>query len=124
MDRPRHCRLRVMARVRACKQCALPFTGAGSYCPRHAGSFGGFRRTQTNPVYRDPRWRKLAAKTVAEWVVEHGWVCPGWHRPPHPSHRLSANHVVPLAAGGAPFDAANVDVLCVTCNTAKGGRLG
>jgi len=109
-------------RSRVCKECALPFSGPGSYCPAHAGRFGGFRRTPGNPIYRDPRWRRLAAKTVRDWVALPGWTCPGWKRAPHPSRRLAADHRVPLARDGAPFEPANVGVLCGSCNTAKGGR--
>ena len=111
-----------MARARVCKECGTPYQGPPPYCPRHASPFGGFQRQPVNPIYRDPRWRKLAARTVQQHVARYGWVCPGWKRPPHPSRQLSADHRVALAAGGEPFEATNVGVLCRSCNTAKGKR--
>jgi 5-methylcytosine-specific restriction protein A len=108
-------------RDRICKQCSLPFNGTGSYCRKHSAQFGGGRHAP-NPIYRDPRWRKLAAKIVRNWVAIHGWVCPGWRRPEHPSRQLTADHTLALARGGEPFDPANVGVLCRRCNTAKGAR--
>ena len=31
--------------------------------------------------------RRLAKRTVEAHVARHGWTCPGWHHPPHPSAR-------------------------------------
>ena len=33
---------------------------------------------------------------------------------------MTVDHVVPLAAGGAPFDIGNTAVLCRSCNSTKG----
>lgn len=33
-----------------------------------------------------------------------------------------ADHIVPLVAGGAEYDLSNIQWLCKTCNTRKGGR--
>ena len=46
--------------------------------------------------------------------------CPGYQRPSHPAADLTVDHVVPLAAGGAPFDIANCAVLCRSRNSTKG----
>ena len=54
------------------------------------------------------------------WRGEHGNWCPGYQRPAHPASDLTVDHVVPLAAGGAPFDIANTAVLCRSCNSTKG----
>jgi 5-methylcytosine-specific restriction protein A len=59
------------------------------------------------------------------WRGEHGNWCPGYQRPGYqrPAHGasdLTVDHVVPLAAGGAPFDIANTTVLCRSCNSTKG----
>jgi len=54
------------------------------------------------------------------WRGEHGNWCPGYHRDAHPASDLTADHVVPLAAGGAPLDIANLAVLCRSCNSTKG----
>lgn len=57
------------------------------------------------------RW-ELVRRAVFE---RDGWrcvLCGG-------AGRLEADHVVPLARGGAPFDMANLQTLCRTCNIAK-----
>jgi 5-methylcytosine-specific restriction endonuclease McrA len=51
---------------------------------------------------------------------EHGNWCLGHQRPAHLAADLTVDHVVPLAAGGAPFDIANTAVLCRSCNSTKG----
>ena len=38
----------------------------------------------------------------------------------NPSLPWTVDHVVPLAAGGAPFDIGNCAVLCRSCNSRKG----
>jgi len=50
-------------------------------------------------------------------VAQHGWVCPGYRRPPHHVERLTLDHPVPLALGGALLQ--DGDVLCPGCNTRK-----
>lgn len=71
------------------------------------------------PIYDSPRWRQLAARTVRTWVRLQGWTCPGWGREAHPSTDLTADHIVPLAAGGKPWDRDNIAVLCRSCNGRK-----
>ncbi len=60
---------------------------------------------------------------VAEWVLEHGTICPGLGRPPHvvdsPS-KLTVHHVVPLGRGGQD-DGVRI-VVCRSCNSSKGAR--
>lgn len=51
---------------------------------------------------------------------QHGNWCPGYQREAHPVSDLTVDHVVPLAAGGAPLDIANCAVLCRSCNSTKG----
>ena len=43
-------------------------------------------------------------------------------RPAHPSSDLTDDHVVPLAAGGAPFDIGNSAVLCRSCSSTRRAR--
>jgi 5-methylcytosine-specific restriction endonuclease McrA len=57
------------------------------------------------------------------WRGEHGDWCPGYQRPAHPAADLTVDHVVPLAAGGAPFDVGNTAVLCRSCNSTKGASI-
>ncbi len=63
---------------------------------------------------RDPAEKRRRAKAVAEWVAVHGWICPGWRRPPHPSHDLTAAHTVAVANGGGDSP---IKVLCRSCNS-------
>lgn len=37
--------------------------------------------------------------------------------------RLTADHIVPVAAGGAWDDPENLQTLCLRCNSSKGARL-
>lgn len=70
-------------------------------------------------VYDNPRWRALSRRAIDRWVLEHGWTCPGWQRPAHPSHDLTGDHATALAASGEAFDPANVGILCRACNGRK-----
>jgi len=45
---------------------------------------------------------------------------PGYQRPAHRAADLTVDHVVSLAAGGAPFNIGNTAVLCRWCNSTKG----
>ena len=113
-------------RARAC--IGLPgqpcgkITTNGSRCPTHDVAY----RTQHSARKRDPELdstahRTLRAATIAAWVEEHGWLCPGWGRKPHPSKDLTLDHLVARAAGGATTPQ-NAGVLCRTCNGRKGAR--
>ena len=81
------------------------------------------RWTPDHPVRRTSAWRRLAKRTVEDWVARHGWNCPGWHRPLHPVRpgELTADHPVPLVLGGEPLPA-RPGVLCSGCNARKGLR--
>jgi 5-methylcytosine-specific restriction protein A len=58
------------------------------------------------------------------WRGEVGDWRPGYGRPAHRAADLTVDHVVPLAAGGAPFDIAKTSVLCRSCNSTKGASTG
>jgi 5-methylcytosine-specific restriction protein A len=62
--------------------------------------------------------RVLKEKVVKEWVAVYGWVCPGYQCPSHPSTDLTADHIVPIVAGGDPLGP--MQVLCRRCNSRKG----
>lgn len=64
--------------------------------------------------------RQRRAKTVAAWRAENGDICPGYRTPPHPSADLTADHITPVAAGGA--EDGPLAVLCRTCNGRKASR--
>jgi 5-methylcytosine-specific restriction endonuclease McrA len=65
-------------------------------------------------------WRRMSARVLRAWRGERGDWCPGYRRPAHRASDLTVDHVVPLAAGGAPYDIANTAVLCRSCNSSKG----
>lgn len=64
------------------------------------------------------RLRRAAA--VHAHLDRWGYICPGWQRPAHPAHDLTADHVLPVAAGGR--EDGPLTVLCRSCNGAKGAR--
>lgn len=71
-------------------------------------------------VYDDPRWRRLSSAAVRRHVRLHGWVCPGYEVPRHPSTDLTADHPVALATGGEAYPKlAALPVLCRACNGRK-----
>lgn len=75
------------------------------------------RRESPTYTERDWRERKRRQSAVTAWVARNGWICPGWQRPAHPSHDLTADHLVPVARGGADGP---LRVLCRSCNSSRG----
>lgn len=67
------------------------------------------RQTQRNRrrTHYHGDWQTQSARARAAWVAEHGWVCPGFNRPPHPATTLQLDHTTGL-------------VLCHRCNVAAG----
>lgn len=60
--------------------------------------------------------RKRMANAVSQWRSENGNWCPGYLRSPHLATDLTADHVVPVARGGA---GGQLTVLCRSCNSSK-----
>jgi len=56
---------------------------------------------------------------IREHVALHGWICPGYGRAAHPAERLTGDHRTPVSMGGLS-ERSNVDILCLSCNDAKG----
>jgi 5-methylcytosine-specific restriction protein A len=69
----------------------------------------------------DSAYQRLAAQLVTEHRGRNGDWCPGWQRPAHHATDLTADHVVPLSAGGTN-ERHNLQVLCRSCNSAKRER--
>src|SRR4051812_3119693 len=92
-----------------CTQCARPVERAKLEAKRE-------RRPRISQAEQQRR-----ADAVARWRVVHGDWCPGWRRPGHRAADLTADHVVPVGAGGA--EGGPLSVLCRGCNGAKGNRL-
>ena len=79
-----------------------------TYCAEHV------RRSPSSLSARDPGEQRRRKAAVDAWVAEHGWVCSGWGRAPHPSRDLTAAHSVPVALGGG---GSGLGVLCRSCNS-------
>ena len=106
--------------MKLCTVCGVVTSGAGSRCTEHARLSN---RSRHNALYSTRAWQHLSARVLRAWRGEHGNWCPGYQRPAHPAADLSVDHVVPLAAGGAPFDIGNCAVLCRSCNSTKGASV-
>lgn len=81
-----------------------------TYCAAHA-------RRPASPsslAARDPRERRRRSEVVAAHVLTHGWWCPGYERPAHESHDLTAAHSTAVALGGK---SSRLSVLCRSCNS-------
>jgi 5-methylcytosine-specific restriction protein A len=107
--------------VKLCTVCGIVTSRAGSRCAAHARRSSPSRHSA---VYRTREWQRLSARVLRAWRGERGDWCPGYRRPAHRASDLTVDHVVPLAAGGAPFDIANTAVLCRSCNSTKGASTG
>ena len=103
--------------MKLCTVCGVLTSGAGSRCTVHARASN---RSRHNALYSTRAWQRLSARMIARHRGEYGNQCPGYGRNPHPARDLTADHVVPLAAGGASLDPGNLAVLCRSCNSTKG----
>jgi len=108
------------SRVKLCTVCGVLTSRAGSRCTEHARESN---RSRHNALYSTRAWQRLSGRVLRAWRGEHGNWCPGYQRPAHRASDLTVDHVVPLAAGGAPFDIANTSVLCRSCNSTKGASV-
>ena len=105
--------------TRPCLDCGVLVTGRankqGIRCPRcKAARQRAKRAVRPRASYTEERRR---AHVVAEWRAAFGDWCPGWNRLAHHAVDLTADHVVPVAAGGSESGA--LMVLCRSCNGAK-----
>jgi 5-methylcytosine-specific restriction enzyme A len=105
--------------MKLCTVCGVVTSRLGSRCTEHARQSN---RSRHNALYNTRAWQRLSARVLRAWRGQHGDWCPGYGREPHPASDLTADHIVPLAAGGAPLDIANLTVLCRSCNSTKGDR--
>lgn len=100
-----------------CTVCGVLTSRPGSRCTEHARQSA---RSRHNVLYNTRAWQRLSVRVLRAWRGQYGNWCPGYGREPHPAGDLTADHVVPLAAGGAPLDPGNLAVLCRSCNATKG----
>jgi 5-methylcytosine-specific restriction protein A len=108
-------------RVKLCTVCGVVTSRAGSRCTEHARQSN---RSRHNAFYSTRAWQRLSPRVLRAWRGVPGDWCPGYGRAAHRASDLTVDHVVPLAAGGAPFDIANTAVLCRSCNSTKGASTG
>lgn len=92
--------------------------GPRSRCSRDARAV---ERRRHNRVYDTAAWRRASREAIAAWVRDHGWHCPGYGVPAHPSRDLTAGHPIALANGGAPIQAGLI-VECRSCGSRRGAR--
>ncbi|MFC3504822.1 HNH endonuclease [Micromonospora krabiensis] len=85
--------------------------------PRERAMLQAKRQRRPRPTHAEDKRRAAA---VAAHRREHGDWCPGWRRDPHEASDLTADHVDAVAAGGA--ESGDLQVLCRSCNSAKGAR--
>lgn len=70
------------------------------------------------------RWQRVRAEVLRD----AGPQCPRcgrWldHSGPRGPSTPTVDHIIPLKLGGAPFDRANLRVLCMSCNSKLGAGL-
>jgi 5-methylcytosine-specific restriction protein A len=103
--------------MKLCTVCGVVISRAGSRCTEHARQSN---RSRHNALYSTRAWQRLSTRVLRAWRGEHGNWCPGYQRDAHAASDLTVDHVVPLAAGGAPFDIGNTAVLCRSCDSTNG----
>ena len=102
---------------RPCLDCGA--LSPNSRCPAHQRTLQQAKRSRR--PYTAAMLRRRA-QVVAQWRAEHGDLCPGWRRPAHPSHDLTADHMIAVGAGGD--EDGPLAVLCRSCNSSKKTTLG
>ena len=107
-----------MAMMKVCSGCwhAFPVTQMrGSKCPSCSKVY---ERDKSRRRRRTAKERTRRQEVIAAHIRVHGWVCPGYERPAHEAHDLTADHIVPVAKGGS--EEGEVRVLCRSCNSRRG----
>lgn len=102
--------------ARPCLTVGCPkLTRNGSRCPEHTQQHTRQRdQRRGSPAERgyDAAWRRLSRAAI---------LAQPWCSRCYATADLTADHIVPLAAGGLSV-IENVQVLCRTCNGRKAGR--
>jgi 5-methylcytosine-specific restriction protein A len=110
---------------RACLVCGQEAVPGQSRCPLHTRPGGWAQRPSigTSKGYYGHAWQELRKRVLSE--AGHACECRDTrcgHGPTCGDHAGTADHVVPLARGGAPYDRSNVQALCWKCHARKTGR--
>lgn len=106
-----------MALLRLCVEPGCDELTTGKRCVAHVRAVDRKRGTSSQRGYNDPAWRRVR-KLVLErddYVCQiRGRGCTGL--------ATTVDHIIPLSAGGARLDPANLQAACSFDNTAKGAR--
>lgn len=118
-----------MSPARPCAEPGCPVLVRGqSRCDVHGQQIDRRRGTSRERGY-DARWDKLS-----EWFrsiyplcgMRVDGVVHEEHRRPQCKGRFvkagCVDHIIPVSRGGDRYDPANLQSLCIPCNTAKGNR--
>ena len=103
--------------MKLCTVCGVVTSRARSRCTERTRESD---RSRHNALCGTRGWHRVSARVLRAWRGEHGNWCRAYQRDAHPAVDLTVDHVVPLAAGGAPYDIGNTSVLCRSCNSTKG----
>lgn len=105
-----------MALLRLCSTPGCDELADGPRCRIHANARDAARGSSTDRGY-DAEWqrvRKLVLDRDGHECQLRLRVCT--------KVATTVDHIVPLSAGGARLDMANLQAACRPCNTAKGGK--
>lgn len=75
------------------------------------------RDTQSAPLYRTARWRKLRKLVLAR----DGYICQACSKVGRTTLATDVDHIVPTSAGGDESEA-NLQALCHSCHSRKTAR--
>lgn len=101
--------------MKPCIVCGEP--SSGPRCPEHPREPRSGKAKTTTAITGNPTaWKKLSRRLrrMQPWCSVPGCA----------NTELTVDHIVPLVNGGAPFDLANLQVLCRSHNAAKGRGKG
>jgi len=101
-----------MATVRRCIERGCLELTAGSRCTFHEAERERNRRTPSQRITETHRWKLLRA----ELIETRPWVCGICGNRIATRDEIEADHIVPVADGGAPFDPTNVRLSHRSCN--------
>jgi 5-methylcytosine-specific restriction protein A len=110
---------RVPPRWRPCALCDAPARGSLCRSCHRGGKAAAGRRPGLSNDWGE---RQRRAAFVAEHRRTVGDICPGYGVPEHHATDLTADHVVPVAAGGS--EDGPLAILCRSCNGRKSDRAG
>lgn len=89
--------------MKPCLDCGSP--SPRTRCPNCQRTKDRGRNATRTHYHGD--WATRSRQARDAWVSEHGWICPGIGRPPHPAQMLQLDHTTG-------------QVLCPACNVAAG----